>query len=120
MADWHEWIRTPADERAVGQGCTFDLQAAQRVAAGSLKGATTDAWSKRLNRARRELAIPHDIHTLRHGFKLAWRACGLPEDQGDAIQGHKNGTVSRTYGSAAGYPLRPLAQSMAKLSFEDA
>ncbi len=94
------------------------LEAAQRVAAGSLKGATIDAWSKRLNRARRDLAIPHDIHTLRHGFKLAWRACGLPEDQGDAIQGHKNGTVSRTYGSSAGYPLRPLAASLSKLRFD--
>jgi len=92
--------------------------AAERVAAGSLAGTTTQASSKQFNRARRALGIPHDAHALRHGFKLAWRACGLPEDQGDAIQGHSNGSVSRTYGSAAGYPLRPLYQSVKRLKFE--
>jgi phage terminase large subunit-like protein len=29
--DWAEWIRTSADERAVGQGCWFDIDAAERV-----------------------------------------------------------------------------------------
>lgn len=29
--DWAEWIRSPADERAVSEGCYFDLPAAQRV-----------------------------------------------------------------------------------------
>jgi phage terminase large subunit-like protein len=28
---WMEWIRGEADERAVSEGCTFDLQAAERV-----------------------------------------------------------------------------------------
>src|SRR5688572_27803390 len=32
MPKWcNEWIRTPADERAVAEGCTFDLAAAERV-----------------------------------------------------------------------------------------
>ena len=31
--DWSEWIRTAADERAVEQGCWFDLAAAERVRA---------------------------------------------------------------------------------------
>lgn len=31
--DWAEWIRTAADERAVEQGCWFDLAAAERVRA---------------------------------------------------------------------------------------
>ncbi len=31
MADWSEWIRSPADERAVEQGCWFDIVAAERV-----------------------------------------------------------------------------------------
>lgn len=30
-ADWAEWIRSPADRRAVEAGCWFDLNAAQRV-----------------------------------------------------------------------------------------
>ena len=29
--DWAEWIRTPADEKAVSAGCYFDLPAAERV-----------------------------------------------------------------------------------------
>ena len=29
--DWSDWIRTPADERAVEQGCWFDIDAAERV-----------------------------------------------------------------------------------------
>jgi phage terminase large subunit-like protein len=28
---WSEWIRSPRDERAVMEGCRFDLPAAQRV-----------------------------------------------------------------------------------------
>jgi integrase len=86
------------------------IEAAQRVAAGGLQGVTKDAWSKRLNRARQQLGIPHDIHTFRHGFKRAWRACGLPIDQANAIQGHADHSVSGTYGNAQGYPLRPLAR----------
>ena len=30
-AGWREWIRSEADERAVAEGCTFDLAAAERV-----------------------------------------------------------------------------------------
>ncbi len=30
-AGWAEWIRSKADERAVSEGCTFDLKAAERV-----------------------------------------------------------------------------------------
>lgn len=30
-AGWSEWIRTEADERAVSEGCVFDLAAAERV-----------------------------------------------------------------------------------------
>ena len=29
--DWKRWIRSGADERAVAQGCTFDIDAAERV-----------------------------------------------------------------------------------------
>ena len=30
-AGWGEWIRSEADERALLEGCTFDISAAQRV-----------------------------------------------------------------------------------------
>src|SRR5262245_38329666 len=30
-AGWSEWIRTEADERAMSEGCYFDLAAAERV-----------------------------------------------------------------------------------------
>jgi integrase len=96
----------------------YVVEAAQRVAAGSLEGVTKDAWSKRLNRARQQLGIPHDIHTLRHGFKRAWRACGLPIDRANAIQGHADHSVSGMYGGALAYPLRPLAESLSKLRFD--
>ena len=32
-SDWQEWVRTGADEKAVAQGCYFDLAAAERVRA---------------------------------------------------------------------------------------
>ena len=45
MAKWcNEWIRTPADERAVAEGCTFDLAAAERVSES--QGAAADRVSK--------------------------------------------------------------------------
>lgn len=59
-----------------------------------------------------------DFHSFRHSFKLHARACGIPEDQHDALTGHANATVARTYGSAEGYPLTPLAKAIKRLRFE--
>jgi hypothetical protein len=55
------------------------------------------------------------FHSFRHGFKDGARAV-MPEEHHDAITGHSNGSVGRSYGQ--GVPLRVLAESMAKVSFE--
>lgn len=52
-------------------------------------------------------------HSFRHGWKTAARAV-MPEDHHDAITGHSNGSVGRSYGSM---PLRVLAESMAKVRY---
>jgi integrase len=56
------------------------------------------------------------FHLLRHTFKHACRACGIPEDIHDALTGHASGGAVRcTYGGA--YPLKPLASAMKKLRY---
>jgi hypothetical protein len=54
------------------------------------------------------------MHSFRHGWKTAARAV-MPEEHHDAITGHTNGSVGRSYGS--GVPLRVLADSMAKVRY---
>jgi len=54
------------------------------------------------------------FHSFRHGWKDAARAV-MPEEHHDAITGHANGSVGRSYGR--GVPLKVLAESMARISF---
>jgi integrase len=95
--------------------CLFpDLQA-------DSNGHLTGRWSKWFNRYLDGLvgiADPaKDFHSFRHTFKFTARACGIPEDQHDALTGHANVSVSRAYGGAEGYPLRQLARAVKRLTY---
>jgi integrase len=43
------------------------------------------------------------LHSFRHNFIDALRAAGVPEDLQDALTGHTNRTVGRTYGARPGH-----------------
>jgi integrase len=83
-------------------------------------GHTTGRWSKWFGRFLDEVGVKDpgkDFHSFRHTFKLAARECGIPEDQHDALTGHANASVARSYGSFEGYPLAPLAKAIRKLTY---
>ena len=44
------------------------------------------------------------LHSLRHCFTDALRQAGVPEDLQDALTGHSNRTVGRSYGARARHP----------------
>jgi integrase len=80
-------------------------------------GSRTAAWSKYWGRHARELGVTDKrktFHSFRHGFKDAARAV-MPEEHHDAITGHANGSVGRSYG--LGVPLKVLAENMAKVRY---
>ena len=80
-------------------------------------GSLTAAWSKYWGRHARDLGITDKrktFHSFRHGWKDAARAV-MPEEHHDAITGHSNGSVGRSYGR--GVPLKVLAESMARISY---
>jgi len=81
-------------------------------------GMLTGAFSKWWARFTDDLGVNDPrktFHSLRHSFKDACRAAGLPEEVHDALTGHVSGTVGRRYGT--GFPLRVLAESVAKVSY---
>lgn len=81
----------------------------------------SDPYSKWYGRYLDAIGMEHRslvFHSFRHTFKHQARLCELPEDQHDALTGHANATVARKYGSAEGYPLGPLAKSIARLTFD--
>ncbi|MCG9025697.1 tyrosine-type recombinase/integrase [Laribacter hongkongensis] len=57
------------------------------------------------------------FHSFRHGFKDICRACSIEEAVHDALTGHSNGSVGRSYGSGL-YPLNPLFDAMDKLKVD--
>ena len=80
-------------------------------------GSVTAGWSKFWSRHTRSLGIddPRKVfHSLRHGWKSAARSA-MSEEVHDAITGHSNGSVGRSYGSM---PLKVMAEAMARVSFE--
>lgn len=81
-------------------------------------GSRTAAWSKWWGRHARTVCGITDrrktFHGFRHGFKDAARAV-MPEEHHDAITGHSNGSVGRSYG--LGVPLQTLAKAMARVRF---
>ncbi len=78
-------------------------------------GAESGNWSKWFGKYKRAQGITDAavvFHSLRHTWKALAREAGIPEDVSDAITGHTNGSVGRTYGGA--YPLRPLVEAMGR------
>jgi integrase len=61
-------------------------------------------WTKWFRRYLDKLGIidkRKGLHSLRHNFKDALRAAGIAEDLNDALTGHTNQTVGRSYGARA-------------------
>lgn len=82
-------------------------------------GVTTASWSKWFGRHLRALGITDKrkvFHSFRHGFKDMARAVRIPEEIQDAITGHSNGSVGRSYGNQR-YPIQPLFEAIEKLHF---
>jgi integrase len=68
------------------------------------KPAGAKAWTKWFGRYLDGLGVKDGrkgLHSLRHNFKDALRAGGVPEDLSDALTGHSVGTVGRGYGARA-------------------
>lgn len=81
------------------------------------RGKLTSPLSKGLNGLLRRLGITDRckvFHSTRHSFKTACRMAGLPEDVHDALTGHSNGSVGRTYGQM---PITTLADAMARINY---
>lgn len=80
----------------------------------------SSAWGAWFGRYLTRLGLKTDklsFHSFRHTFKHFSRASGIPEDHHDAFTGHTTAEVSRRYGSADGYPVEALADSMPRLRF---
>lgn len=54
------------------------------------------------------------FHSFRHTFEDACRACGVPHDVMNALQGHSQGGMSDRYGGGQ-YPVARLVEEMAKV-----
>ena len=79
----------------------------------------TSAWSKWFRRYTKDVAAREcDFHAFRHTWKRQARLCGVFEEHSDAITGHASDSVGRAYGSAEGFPLKPLAEAIAKVRYE--
>ena len=104
----------------------LDFVSAQRVAGRvrlfpelkATRFALTSAWSKWWGRHVRQSCGITDprktFHSFRHGWKEAARAA-MTEEVHDAITGHSNGSVGRSYGSM---PLKVMFESIARVRFE--
>ncbi|HEV8441417.1 MAG TPA: site-specific integrase [Methylomirabilota bacterium] len=81
-------------------------------------GKLTGAFSKWWARFTDDVGVSDPLkafHSFRHTFKDAVRRAGISEEVHDALTGHSNGSVGRSYG--LGVPLKVLAEAMAKVSY---
>lgn len=83
-------------------------------------GTRTGNWSKWFGRYLRETVKIVDsrlvFHSFRHTFKNRCRQAGVPEDIHDALTGHVNNSVGRSYGGQ--YPLKPLVEAVKKIDIQ--
>jgi integrase len=80
----------------------------------------SSAWGAWFGRYLTTCGIKTDrltFHSFRHTFKHFSRACGIAEDQHDAMTGHTTAEVARRYGSCDGYPIEVLSTAMPRLIF---
>lgn len=83
------------------------------------EGKRTIYFSKWWGRQRKRFNIldPRKcFHSFRHTFKDGCRAAGVPEDIHDAITGHSNGSVGRSYGN--GHPVAVLHEWISKVAWD--
>jgi integrase len=81
-------------------------------------GSRTAVFSKWWGRHARTVCGITDSRKVWHSFRHLWKDAArsvMPEEHHDAITGHSNGSVGRSYGT--GVPLRVLAASVAKVRF---
>ncbi|WP_159568607.1 tyrosine-type recombinase/integrase [Limnobacter sp. 130] len=83
--------------------------------AADVHGKRSGNWSKWFSRYLREVVgvVDKDVvfHSLRHNFIDCCRDSKIGEEVHDAMTGHRNGSVSRSYGSSL-YPLGPLSDAI--------
>lgn len=83
--------------------------------------ARTTSYSKWFNRYLRNACGIEDtrkvFHSFRHTFKDACREAGIQQDVHDALTGHTDGSVSKTYGS--GHSLNTLNEAIQKINYLD-
>ncbi|MBG6242956.1 MAG: hypothetical protein EKE20_14560 [Candidatus Symbiopectobacterium sp. Dall1.0] len=81
-------------------------------------GKISGNWSKWFGRyLRKECGVENTkmvFHSFRHTFKDLCRTANVEESVHDALTGHSNGSVSRSYGGTQ-YPLRPLVKAIDSL-----
>jgi integrase len=82
----------------------------------------SSAFSKWMGRYLRETVEITDtrkvFHSFRHTFKDACRRARLSEEVHDALTGHTNGSVSRTYGAGMSSMLELLNEELSRVSSE--
>jgi len=91
---WRAYVETVRQN--AGEKAWLFPQVAPNVP-GGLK-----AWSKWFSRHLRAIGITDErkvFHSFRHLFKDGMRAIRIPEDLNDAVMGHSNPTVGRSYGA---------------------
>jgi integrase len=82
-------------------------------------GALTAVWTKWWGHHAREVCGVNDPRKTYHSFRHLWKRTArtvMTEEFHDALTGHTNGSVGRTYGN--GVPLKTLAEAMAEIKFE--
>jgi integrase len=82
------------------------------------RGRWSGRFSNWFGEYRRKLGIDQrwtDFHAFRATWKTAARGMKLPEDLHDAITGHENGSVGRTYG---GIPITQLKSAVDLVDFD--
>jgi integrase len=82
-------------------------------------GGLTQNWSKWFGRFLTKLNIKDSskvYHSFRHGMKDSLRNAEVDEAISDAITGHTNSSVGRTYGS--GYNLATLNKAIQKVNYD--
>jgi integrase len=82
-----------------------------------------EAWSKWFGRFKRALGITNKdsvFHSFRHGLKDALRRARVGEDVNDALTGHSNATIGRSYGArdmVRRFGLETLADAVSKVAY---
>jgi integrase len=82
------------------------------------RGRWSGHWSKWFGRYRRANGLDKrwvDFHSFRHSWKQVARDARIDEQHHDAISGHEDGKVGRTYG---GISMVTLKEDLDKISFD--